>query len=112
MSSLYDQLQYEERLHDRGKCVDGCIYCKKKNPALQPSQPGPESVQITAANSEDRIEEAISVILHCWDDWDADAQQEAQQAQSPAGWLDVMEEQLRVVLQGMVFDQDRRATNE
>lgn len=60
--------------------------------------------QINAENALLRITEAMHTILNCWDEWDAESQNDAQRHQSTEAYDYGMQAQLSAVLIGMVFD--------
>jgi hypothetical protein len=62
-------------------------------------------LKVTEKNFKARIENAISIILACWDNWDAEAQEAAQQSQDADAWDDSMFDNLEVVLSGVLFDE-------
>ena len=70
-----------------------------------------ESTGRTPAEWEVRIDDAANIIIHCWADWEAGAEQDAQQAQHPGAWKDEMLAQVKAVLEGLVFDADTLTPN-
>lgn len=63
------------------------------------------TIRITPNNADSRICDACEVIIRMWDQWEAEASQEAQQAQDPQPWFESMMEQLGSVITGMVCDE-------
>lgn len=71
-----------------------------------------EPLAITQENAANRVYEAIHTIIHCWSDWEAEANQQAQFHQSNDVWFHELEAQLRAVIEGMLFDGDDYLTPE
>lgn len=63
------------------------------------------TIRITPNNADSRIRDACETIIRMWDEWEAEASQEAQQAQDSQAWSDSMMEQLGSVITGMVCDE-------
>lgn len=51
---------------------------------------------------DETIREAVRTIMVSWEDWDADAQQQAQQAQLPEAWDFTMQARLTIVLEDLI----------
>lgn len=66
-----------------------------------------ESTGRTPDEWEKRIDDAAHTIIHCWSDWEAGAEADAQREQTPHAWYDEMKAQLSAVLGGLIFDPDR-----
>ena len=62
------------------------------------------TIKITPVNADSRIRDAVEVLIRLWDEWDANAQQEAQKTQNPEAWFEEMTDQVGAVLTGMVCD--------
>lgn len=69
--------------------------------------PALPTIRITPHNADSRIRDACEVIIRMWDEWDAEASQEAQQSQDSEAWFKLMEGQLESVIAGMVCDECR-----
>lgn len=67
---------------------------------IDPTDP----IAITEGNAEKRINKAVHVITRHYEEWDAMARNEAQREQTIDAYWHAIESQVRVVLEGMVFD--------
>lgn len=52
--------------------------------------------------ADERVRDAVETIVRCWDEWEAIASQDAQQAQDPQAWIDEMHGQVEAVVGGLV----------
>ena len=64
-------------------------------------------VRITCDNADDRIRDATDILIRCWEEWAASAEEDAQREQDDEAWFDAMRDQVGAVLTGMVSDKDR-----
>ena len=62
------------------------------------------TIRITPNNADSRIRDACEVIIRMWDEWEAEASQEAQQGPDPHPWFESLMEQLGSAITGMVCD--------
>lgn len=70
------------------------------------------TIRITPLNADTRIRDAMETIIRCWDEWEAEASQEAQMHQDDQFWFEEMQNQIGAVLTGMVCDQDIEGEDE
>lgn len=59
-------------------------------------------LQFVRDDLREHLADAIDTIIACWDEWESDASQDAQVEQDNEAWFDAMNQQLAVVLVGML----------
>jgi hypothetical protein len=109
MFPLSVDYEHAEIRDARGFCVaEGCCeHWKLEEIVKRANVPhDPDTLKITKANCTTRLDNTITTILDCWEDWQDYARQEAEESDDTEAYDKALAAQLNAVLTGMLFDEE------